>query len=192
MKNLVTFLCMISALVGSVFSYKCNSCMCPNSTKCEVSETECLGDRCMIVSQYFCFGDKLFKSFYKGCANETLCGTKGTGSVEMMKFRFHVYCCTGDLCNNQEYEIFEEDPTPNGVKCPSCFRLGTLEECKTNKEMNCTGSMNRCVEYRAKIRNVDKTEEDYSFKGCINSDSCRYNFDSYVGMEEIQRVFLKC
>ncbi|CAJ0947462.1 unnamed protein product [Ranitomeya imitator] len=153
MKNLVTFLCMISALVGS--------------------------------------GDKLFKSFYKGCANETLCGTKGTGSVEMMKFRFHVYCCTGDLCNNQEYEIFEEDPTPNGVKCPSCFRLGTLEECKTNKEMNCTGSMNRCVEYRAKIRNVDKTEEDYSFKGCINSDSCRYNFDSYVGMEEIQRVFLK-
>ncbi|KAM4016498.1 uncharacterized protein ACNLHF_002795 [Anomaloglossus baeobatrachus] len=192
MKNLVALLCLISTLVGPVFSYKCYSCMSPNITTCNASVTECLGGRCCTVSQYFLFGDKYFKSIFKGCANETLCGAKGAGMVNTMKYRFYAKCCHGDFCNNQTYEIPEEDPAPNGVKCPCSFCLGTLDECKSDKEINCTGSMNRCMEYRAKMRNVDNTVEDYSFKGCINSDSCNNNFDSYIGMEEIQRVYKKC
>ncbi|KAM4015089.1 phospholipase A2 inhibitor NAI-like [Anomaloglossus baeobatrachus] len=192
MKNLVALLCMISALVVLVSCFRCYSCESRNSTKCNVSDTECLGNRCMTVCQYFYSGGKEFKSIYRGCANDTLCGIKGEEMMENVKFRFHVTCCTGELCNTAQYKLFEEDPTPNGVICPSAYCNNTLEECKSDKNINCTGSMNKCVEYRAKVRNPDGTVEKYSFKGCVNSDCCRYNFDSNIALEEKHRVLLKC
>ncbi|KAM4015194.1 phospholipase A2 inhibitor NAI-like [Anomaloglossus baeobatrachus] len=183
---------MTSSLVGSDSSYKCFSCWSYNSTTCNVSATECLGDRCMTASQYFNIGDKTFKSVYRGCANKTLCGTKGSGIVKNMKFRFYVFCCTGNLCNNQSYELPLDNLTINGVKCPTALCTGTLEECKSDKEVNCTGSMDQCMDYRAKLKNPDGTVEKYSAKGCVNSDCCRYNFGSNIGFEEIDREYLKC
>ncbi|KAM4015052.1 phospholipase A2 inhibitor 31 kDa subunit-like [Anomaloglossus baeobatrachus] len=192
MKNLVALLCVISALVGSVFSNKCHLCWSHNSTTCNVTETECLGDRCMTASQYFNADKTVFKSIYKGCANDTLCETKGSGMVEKLNFRFYAHCCTGDLCNNQTYQLHEEDLTPNGKICPTALCLDTLEECETDKKMNCTGSMDRCLEYRAKLRNPDDTVVEYSVKGCVNSDCCNYNFDSIVGFKVLHRELLKC
>ncbi|KAM4015090.1 uncharacterized protein ACNLHF_001776 isoform 1-T1 [Anomaloglossus baeobatrachus] len=192
MKNLVALLCMISALVISVSCFRCYSCESRTSTKCNVSETECLGNRCMTACQYFKVGGKEFTSTYRGCANDTLCGTKGSGIVENAKFRFHAICCTGELCNNATYEFLEEDPRPNGVICPFAFCNNTLEECKTEKTINCTGSMNKCLEYRARIGTPDGIVGNYSIKGCFNSDCCRYNFDSNIAMEEQHRVLLKC
>ncbi|KAM4016496.1 phospholipase A2 inhibitor gamma subunit B-like [Anomaloglossus baeobatrachus] len=192
MKNLVALLCMISALVGSVSCIRCYSCESRTSTKCNVSETECFGNRCMTACQYFKVGEKEFTSIYRGCANDTLCGTKGSGIVENMMFRFHLTCCTGELCNTAQYELLEEDPTPNGVICPFACCNNTLEECKSDKMINCTGSMNKCLEYRAKVRIPDGTVKKLSMKGCVNSDCCRYNFDSYIAIEEQQRVLLNC
>ncbi|KAM4016140.1 phospholipase A2 inhibitor and Ly6/PLAUR domain-containing protein-like isoform 2-T2 [Anomaloglossus baeobatrachus] len=192
MKNLVILLCMISTIDISVFSYKCNFCWSPNSTTCEQSETECLGDQCMTVSQYYNLSGKIYNSMYKGCANKTLCGTKGFTTVENVKFQFKVNCCIGDSCNNEGYELPKDDPTPNGVKCPSAYCINTLEECKGDKEMNCTGSMDRCLDYRATVRSPYGTDTNYSAKGCANSDCCNYNFDSKIGFEEIHRVLLKC
>ncbi|KAM4015196.1 phospholipase A2 inhibitor and Ly6/PLAUR domain-containing protein-like [Anomaloglossus baeobatrachus] len=192
MKTLVALLCTISALAGSVFSYKCISCMCRNSTTCLESETECLGDRCMAASQYYHLNRKELKSFYKGCANETLCEKKGSVIVKDGEFVFGTHCCTGELCNNQVYEIPKEDPTPNGVKCPVSMCLDTLEECKTDKKINCTGSMDRCIDYRATLRIFYGKDTKYSGKGCANSDLCRYNTDSNIGIDEMHRGYLKC
>ncbi|KAM4015193.1 uncharacterized protein ACNLHF_001840 [Anomaloglossus baeobatrachus] len=192
MKNLVALLCMISALVGSVMSFRCYSCESLTSAKFNMSEIECLGSQCMTASQYFRSGEKVFKAVYKGCANGTLCGMKGSEVMENIAYRFYVNCCTGELCNTDGYELPEEDPTPNGVTCPSACCNDTLEECKTDKRINCTGSMKQCVDYRAKVFNPDGTVEKYSVKGCINSDCCRFNFDSNIGIKEIQRVHLEC
>ncbi|KAM4015639.1 phospholipase A2 inhibitor gamma subunit B-like isoform 1-T2 [Anomaloglossus baeobatrachus] len=192
MKNLVTLLYMISALVVSVFSYNCYSCSSRNSTTCNDTETECLGDRCMTAYQYVNLYEKKVNSIYNGCANESLCGAKGSGMVEHVKFKFFAHCCTGNLCNNQTYEPPEDDLTPNGLKCPYSFCIGTLKECKSDKEINCTGSMNQCLEYRATLRNPDGTIANYSAKGCTNSDACQYNFDSKIAFQEIHRALLKC
>ncbi|KAM4015638.1 phospholipase A2 inhibitor and Ly6/PLAUR domain-containing protein-like [Anomaloglossus baeobatrachus] len=192
MKTLVALLCTISALAGSVFSYKCYSCMCRNSTKCQETVTECLGDRCMAASQYYYVNGKELKSFYKGCANETLCEKKGSGVIKNVKFFMETLCCIGELCNNQVYELPKEDPTPNGVECPFSFCLGTLEECKTDKKIKCTGSMDRCIDYRATLRIEYARDTNYSGKGCVNNDTCRYNIDSNIGLEEIHRGHLKC
>ncbi|KAM4016854.1 uncharacterized protein ACNLHF_003004 isoform 2-T2 [Anomaloglossus baeobatrachus] len=143
MKSLVALLCTISAVVVSVFSYKCYSCISGNSTTCKESEVECLGDRCMTCSQFI---DR----------------------------------------------IPVEDPTPNGVKCPSAYCVGTLEECNSTKEMNCTGSMKNCFQFRGEVQHPGETWHNYSAKGCANNDACKYNFDSAVGLSERPRRELIC
>ncbi|KAM4014878.1 phospholipase A2 inhibitor NAI-like [Anomaloglossus baeobatrachus] len=193
MKNLVTLLFMILAFVVSVFSYKCYSCLSKHSTKCnETQQTECIGDRCMTCSQLFYNGEKMFKSIYKGCANESLCGAEGSDLMENVKYRFYTTCCTGELCNTDTYNLPNEDPTPNGKTCPSAYCKATLEECKTEKEINCTGSMDRCYDYRGKMRNPDDSVDLYSVKGCTNNVTCKYNFDSAIALTEIHRESLIC
>ncbi|KAM4015893.1 phospholipase A2 inhibitor and Ly6/PLAUR domain-containing protein-like [Anomaloglossus baeobatrachus] len=192
MKNLATLLYIISALVISVFSYKCYSCCSYNSTTCNVSETECLGDRCMAAFQDFKIEGNEFKSILKGCANETMCGINGSATAKNSKFLFESHCCKGHLCNNQTYETPEDNLTTNGVTCPLSMCPGTLEDCKSEKEVNCTGSMDRCVDYRGTLKDPNGRESNYSAKGCTNSVACKYNFDSQILTEEIHRVFLKC
>ncbi|KAM4015763.1 protein RoBo-1-like [Anomaloglossus baeobatrachus] len=192
MKSLVTLLCIISALVVSVISYKCYYCVSPNSTTCQESETQCLGNRCITASQYFNVGGHTFNSIYKGCANETLCGTNGSAVVGNMTFRFYPHCCIGDLCNSQGYELPEEDLKPNGLECPSAHCLGTLEECKSGMVMNCTGSMDSCLEFRGIVKHPDGTYLNYSVKGCINNATCKTDFESNIMLEVIKTVYLKC
>ncbi|XP_075184252.1 phospholipase A2 inhibitor gamma subunit B-like [Anomaloglossus baeobatrachus] len=146
----------------------------------------------MTVCQYFHSGEKDYNSIYKGCANETLCASKGAEMMETIRFRFNAICCTGELCNTAQYEFAEEDPTPNGVMCPTAHCNDTLDECKTDKTITCTGSMDKCVEYRGKVHNPDGSVELYSAKGCANSDCCKYNFDTNIGIEKIHKVLVKC
>ncbi|KAM4015768.1 uncharacterized protein ACNLHF_002385 isoform 2-T2 [Anomaloglossus baeobatrachus] len=167
MKNLVTLLCLISALVVSASTYKCYSGFSINSTKCNESEIECLGDRCMTASQYLDRKGYMFKSILKSCANETMCGTNGSVAIENVKYRFYAKCCTGHLCNTDGYELIAEDPTPNGVKCPNAFCIGTFEECKSTKEINCTGSMNRCFQYKGQIHYPGDTWKNVSALGVL-------------------------
>ncbi|KAM4015054.1 uncharacterized protein ACNLHF_001742 [Anomaloglossus baeobatrachus] len=192
MKNLVAILYIVSALVVLVLSLNCYSGFSSKSTKYNESEIECMGDRCMAASQYIFINGSVFNSFLKGCANETMCGAKGSASVGSLRYRFNVNCCTGYLCNSGEYELPAEDPTPNGKKCPSAFCTGTLEECKSDKVMNCTGSMDQCYEYRADATVPGGREMKFSVKGCLNDDACKFNFDCAIGVSILQRKYLKC
>ncbi|KAM4016425.1 phospholipase A2 inhibitor gamma subunit B-like isoform 2-T2 [Anomaloglossus baeobatrachus] len=193
MKNLVALLCMISALVGSASSYKCYSGFSPNSTTCKQSEIECLGNRCMTACQYVIRGGNMFKSILKSCANETMCGTNGSVATENIMYRFYAKCCTGHLCNTDEYELPPEDPTPNGVKCPTTYCIGTPEECNsTSKEMNCTGSMNKCFQFSGDVLYPEDTWKNVSGKGCTNDDACKYNFKNIIGVSERPGIEIKC
>ncbi|XP_075184701.1 uncharacterized protein LOC142256731 [Anomaloglossus baeobatrachus] len=146
-----------SAQCVSIFSYQCYYAFCRNSTTCNENVTECLGDRCMTASQYDYIDGTLYRSSMKGCANETVCGADGLAAAAG-KFHliFHVKCCSGNLCNTDGYYLPKEDPTLNGVKCPSAYCTGTLEECESDEEMDCTGSMDHCFEYRQRIINEGK------------------------------------
>ncbi|KAM4015539.1 uncharacterized protein ACNLHF_002196 [Anomaloglossus baeobatrachus] len=192
MKNLVIFVCLISALVGAVLSNKCYSGFSRNSTTCNVSETECLGDRCMTACQYSYNNGIMYKSIMKSCANETLCGAKGSAVTENLKYRFSVNCCAGNLCNIDGYGLPAEDPTPNGFRCPTARCTGNLQECRKVKVMNCTGSMDRCFEFRGDVTDPGDREVKFSLKGCINFDSCKFNFDCAIGVSELKKTFVNC
>ncbi|XP_073425939.1 phospholipase A2 inhibitor and Ly6/PLAUR domain-containing protein-like [Dendrobates tinctorius] len=192
MKNVVILLCIISALVGSVFSHRCMSGVAYNSTTCNVSEIECLAAGCMTVCQYFYVDGKIFKSIYKGCANESICGLQGSGFHERVIFRFNANCCTGNLCNTDGYDLPKDDPTPNGKLCPSAFCPDTVEECKGHHMVECTGAMDRCFEYRAEAIVFGGISKKYSVKGCINEAACKVNFDGCIAITEIKRNLLTC
>ncbi|KAM4016497.1 phospholipase A2 inhibitor 31 kDa subunit-like [Anomaloglossus baeobatrachus] len=192
MKNLVALLCLVFALHSSVFSYKCLSGVSHNSTTCNVSEAECLGDRCMTVCQYFYVDGIYFKSIYKSCANETICGLKGSGFHETVIFRFYVSCCSGHLCNTDEYYLPKDDPTPNGKFCPSAYCNDTVEECKSPHIVECTGAMDTCFDYRTEAIVFDGTSRNYSVKGCINAAACKLNFGDCIAITEKKRSLLTC
>ncbi|KAM4016143.1 uncharacterized protein ACNLHF_002594 isoform 2-T2 [Anomaloglossus baeobatrachus] len=134
----------------------------------------------------------VYKSILKSCANETLCGAKGSALMEKAKYRFYMNCCTGNLCNTDGYGFPTEDPTPNGAKCPTGYCTGSLLECKKDKEMNCTGSMDQCFEYRGDAIDPGHRERTFSVKGCINTDSCKFNFDCAIGVSEVKKKFVNC
>ncbi|KAM4015769.1 uncharacterized protein ACNLHF_002386 [Anomaloglossus baeobatrachus] len=192
MKNLVASLCLFSALVVSACSYKCYSGFSSNSTKFNESETECLGNQCMTASQFLDRKGNVIKSILKSCANETLCGTNGSAAMENVKYRFYAKCCTGHLCNSDRYELVAEDPTPNGVKCPSAYCIGTFEECNSTKEINCTGSMNRCFKYSGQALFPGDTWKNVSTMGCTNYDACRNNFKNVISVPERPGIQLIC
>ncbi|KAM4014875.1 phospholipase A2 inhibitor LNF2-like [Anomaloglossus baeobatrachus] len=192
MKNLVVLLYVISALVVSVLSNECYYVFSPNSTTSEESKIECIGDRCMSAFQYANSDGNTIKSLFKNCANESLCGTYGSIALENFIFSYFVHCCDGNLCNTEKYERPEEDPTPNGKKCPSAYCTGNLEECKSEKEMNCTGSMDRCFEFRVEEDHPGEPTRNSSVKGCANSDGCKHNFDGTIGVTASRKTYLRC
>ncbi|KAM4014876.1 uncharacterized protein ACNLHF_001609 [Anomaloglossus baeobatrachus] len=192
MKNPVVLLYVISALVVSVLSYKCYYVFSPNSTTSEESEIECIGNRCMTACQYGHNHKDEFKSLYKNCANESLCGTKGSLALENVNFNLFVHCCNGSLCNTEKYERPEEDPTPNGKTCPSAYCTGNLKECKRDKEMNCTGSMDRCFDFRVEEYYPGEPTKNYSIKGCANYDACKHDFESAIGITVTRKKYLRC
>ncbi|XP_069802891.1 phospholipase A2 inhibitor and Ly6/PLAUR domain-containing protein-like [Dendropsophus ebraccatus] len=187
-----TGLLVFCALLGSAFPHQCISCVAENSTVCQESEMECIGSRCMTASQHYKNGDKEFMSIYKGCDNETLCGVSGSVTEDPdVKIRACAACCSGDFCNNENFQRPEEDSTPNGVKCPSAYCAGTTDECESDKEIDCTGSEKQCYDYRGKVMNPDGNVGDYSSKGCINAPGCEHNFACLIKVKEIERK-LKC
>ncbi|KAM4016264.1 uncharacterized protein ACNLHF_002666 [Anomaloglossus baeobatrachus] len=192
MKNLVAFVCMIFALVSSVLSYQCYSAFCPNSTTCKENVTECLGDRCMTACQYDGLSGTYAKSMMKGCAIDTMCGDNGlAAAAEGDVYQFRVNCCSGDLCNTDGCYLPKEDPTPNGVTCPSAYCNGTMDECEPNKEMECTGSMDRCFVLSQRVINEAGEESESFIKGCANPDACKYNFTE-IAVDNEEKKYAKC
>ncbi|XP_066428742.1 phospholipase A2 inhibitor and Ly6/PLAUR domain-containing protein-like [Eleutherodactylus coqui] len=187
-----TGLIVFCALLGSAFSHRCYECMTANSKTCNPIETECIGSRCMTVSQYFQDDKHIFHSMYKGCANETMCGKQGMVTGKQLKFMGLIKCCNGDLCNNDEFQTPAENNTKNGLKCPFAYCKGSTEDCTPVEWKSCTGIENTCFEYRGEMSIPDESVGSYSLRGCSNPISCVCNFNVAIGINEIRRVALKC
>ncbi|KAM4016132.1 uncharacterized protein ACNLHF_002586 isoform 2-T2 [Anomaloglossus baeobatrachus] len=95
MKTLVALLCMVSALVGSVYSIKCYSCYSKNSPTCDdekvincehkykdlstVLRKGCITDYSNINcgrTQLFWYPDRKYETFMS-CCDRNLCNTEG-------------------------------------------------------------------------------------------------------------------
>ncbi|XP_075134200.1 phospholipase A2 inhibitor gamma subunit B-like [Leptodactylus fuscus] len=191
MKILLALLCMFSALVCSVFSILCFSCASFNSTTCNTTKVECMGDTCMSCYQKFQVGNNTMLSMLKGCSTD-VCNNTGMATQDEMNYRFTANCCKGPLCNNDTFALPKENLTRNNKECPSCFLNGTTKECVTTKMMNCTGSQDQCFNYKVELKTPDGTMSNYSIKGCSNTYACEVNVRRNIGINETKRIDISC
>ncbi|XP_071969221.1 protein RoBo-1-like [Engystomops pustulosus] len=195
MKNLVFMTCVLSALVVSVFSFRCYSYSTKNSTTCNKDKMEvvdCLGEKCVKACQYFYNGITVFESVFYGCAIDGLCETNGQSSGENLRYRFLATCCDTELCNDDECKLPKDDLTPNGLQCPTCYNSNSTEKCVSTKKMNCTGTEGECFEYRGSMKMPDESVQLYSVQGCSNNVTCNFNFDKHIKINELFRDELTC
>ncbi|KAM4016137.1 uncharacterized protein ACNLHF_002590 [Anomaloglossus baeobatrachus] len=109
MKNLVTLLCLISALVGSGFSVQCKSCDCVVPSNCKQTVVNCTTDRCMTSSMWM-FDEEhgnMVKRIKRGCAFFLWCGSENTGN-DLIRITHR--CCPNPLCNTDEYAYKDLEP----------------------------------------------------------------------------------
>ncbi|XP_066462619.1 phospholipase A2 inhibitor and Ly6/PLAUR domain-containing protein-like [Eleutherodactylus coqui] len=188
-------LIVFCSLLGSAFSDTCLECLAINSTVCEGTEVECLGNAgCMTASQIYKHGDKNYKSLYRSCANTTFCGNFASMTQDPnVTIRTYVSCCEGDNCNTNPFYIPTENSTLNGLKCPSAYCEDTTGPCDGDlKMMECRGSETQCINYGGHVQDPNKYQNDYSVQSCINPLGCRLNFKCLIAVEEIKNVRLEC
>ncbi|KAM4016932.1 uncharacterized protein ACNLHF_003088 [Anomaloglossus baeobatrachus] len=109
MKNLVALLCMISALVGSVFSVKCKYCE-GSSPNCKETVIDCPTDGCMTTSEWMFFRGEVKKFLLKGCKIATYCGRNNSDVSGTIMLKSIDTCCNSDMCNNGTYAFKELEP----------------------------------------------------------------------------------
>ncbi|XP_071969223.1 phospholipase A2 inhibitor NAI-like [Engystomops pustulosus] len=193
MKNLVFMTCVISALVVSVFSVKCYSCCSENNSTCKnVTVIDCIGDKCMTLSQNLFSGMNSVPAIFKGCAIDEMCENKARASGENLRYRLYASCCIEDLCNEDEYRLPADDPTPNGLECPTCYSINSTEECVSKKKINCTGNENQCFTYLGVIKDPGGSVLDYSLKGCANNFSCKVTATKHIGIIKLYGKGVSC
>ncbi|XP_069804733.1 protein RoBo-1-like [Dendropsophus ebraccatus] len=101
-------------------------------------------------------------------------------------------CCDEDLCNNESYEIPEVDVEPNGVVCPNCFALNTVEEFESEEEIKCQGDRDKCISYAADLEKPDGELLSYSTKGCTNAAGCQLDVSAMIGVKELKEHIFEC
>ncbi|KAM4015473.1 uncharacterized protein ACNLHF_002143 [Anomaloglossus baeobatrachus] len=109
MKKLVALLCLISALVGSVFSIKCKYCE-GSSPNCKETVTDCPTDGCMTTSKWMFYYGEVEKFLLKGCKIANSCGMNISDESRTTMHKSIYTCCNGDMCNNGTYAFKEFEP----------------------------------------------------------------------------------
>ncbi|KAG8576592.1 hypothetical protein GDO81_009908 [Engystomops pustulosus] len=88
--------------------------------------------------------------------------------------------------------VFEEDLTPNGFVCETCYNNGGNEYCESEETIECTGNQDRCFDYCVILQNPDCSVLEYCTKGCTNTFTCENSFDCNIGLKEVRRKHLAC
>nr|UVZ00879.1 sodefrin precursor-like factor beta 4 [Eurycea tynerensis] len=82
--------------------------------------------------------------------------------------RYNTHCSS----DNSPLEVPPLNNTLNGYKCPDCFSdKSSTEECKSDKEIECTGREMECFEYRGIVQRTEKEIIHISLKGCVTTDA---------------------
>ncbi|KAM3923187.1 phospholipase A2 inhibitor 31 kDa subunit-like [Leptodactylus fuscus] len=171
---------------------RCYKCHARNSETCEHEIVECpKGERCMTISEDY-KRNGTYHSIWKGCSRNVPCNVKPYGKAnDEVYVMYNIKCCDEDCCNKEFYEMPPEEP-PNGFVCPSCFVLGTTEECKPDNVTVCRGDQDKCLNFVGTVRKPDGVIISYAGKGCASPIGCRFAINQTVGVKALNTTVFEC
>ncbi|XP_056399087.1 phospholipase A2 inhibitor and Ly6/PLAUR domain-containing protein-like [Hyla sarda] len=133
-----------------------------------------------------------YHSIYKGCSGDLPCDKKLYSMTnDSLYLMTNLQCCDTDLCNDQFYEM-PEDEKPHGGVCPSCIKFNTLEECKANNKLKCLQKDDKCVSFSAEVEKPDGVAISYSAKGCMSALECERLSDLIIGIKMLNGGNFEC
>ncbi|XP_069597304.1 uncharacterized protein [Ranitomeya imitator] len=188
MKNLVALFCVISALLTSVESLVCKSCLNRNGDSCNTEEFVNCGDssRCCTVSGFTRYNSTTTQFIHKGCEHNLPSGQFLRIASEEFVCQSYVNCCEEDNCN-PDYYIPVDNEKENGYVCPICYKDHNTKGCVAYTQEKCTGDATLCAEYIGTFFKPDGSAPGTSFKSCANPSGFK-NLGACFGIEEIERV----
>ncbi|KAM4651859.1 phospholipase A2 inhibitor LNF1-like [Discoglossus pictus] len=186
---------VLCTLFASVYGgTTCMAAYCRNSKSCEETVQDCGEEsKCFTLSESFEVEGHFYPTLYKNCTYQMPCDVVPTcSSTDKFNVQISQVCCDGNNCNNGEYKIADQDEKPNGVTCKSCFMKDSLEECISKRVQHCKGPETLCFEYIGTLEKPDTQQVNYSFKGCMSPDGCKYSFTLLPGAKEKYRKTFVC
>nr|XP_028595913.1 phospholipase A2 inhibitor and Ly6/PLAUR domain-containing protein-like [Podarcis muralis] len=177
--------CLLLALLPPVASLICDTCwnrgdLCENPTDAfcnSYSNQSCMS----ALGESSIFGLKT-PFVFKSCMNADICNG-GYSSVSISSSLYahsNILCYESDLCDRFEPPKMpvREKREPNGLKCPSCISLSSLD-CVAENTVDCINEEDQCFYSAAYIDYVDdcqsrETHLMAAIRGCATSNTCDY------------------
>ncbi|XP_077312195.1 phospholipase A2 inhibitor gamma subunit B-like [Lithobates pipiens] len=170
------FFVLFFALLATGRGLTCRECSTSSGAFCRGRSHKCpsVSTSCMKRVSITKMGDKLFKSFSRGCNDdEDLCNkdfimNSGAGNVQI---RVVTKCCHQDNCNKCKIKIPPYNNTRNHIICPVCYKYETYE-CKHKGYIECRGHENECFDFAATVLRKGHSSMKYAKMGCTTSRGC--------------------
>lgn len=135
----------------------------------DIPTVQCRGkeNHCVEISRQWLSGTSLVEPIIKGCGNYPKMENLLACSIGDKTSYVVIRVCEGSKCNNSSFAEFSVGE-PNGMTCYSCLDTGHGECSPENLQpMNCTGTMDRCMNVIDYIRHARLRA------GCANQQLCQ-------------------
>ncbi|XP_040183155.1 urokinase plasminogen activator surface receptor-like [Rana temporaria] len=141
MDGLLSFLCLLCALVTPGHSLSCISCMGLDS--CTGPSETCMPNySCGVAYRETTEGGVINKGYIQSCVPTSKCNKVGSISYTGGTMKMGISCCNTDNCTATLPQLPATSSQANGLVCPSC-RSQVL--CDQQANIQCTGSEQTCV-----------------------------------------------
>ncbi|XP_078511643.1 phospholipase A2 inhibitor gamma subunit B-like [Lissotriton helveticus] len=176
MRSLLAVFGLLAAVLSEGYSLCCEKCISHDSTSCHGPIKGCKkgSNTCYQGFENNTLGDNIRLTAVKGCHNPQemppiLCkAPEHMFTNSYLIYRFVAECGKG----MGELKVTPLNLIPNGKKCPDCFKVDTLEECKTDKLIECRGPETDCFNYQGTAERPGSGLMSYSFQGCSTPGLC--------------------
>ncbi|XP_069803416.1 phospholipase A2 inhibitor and Ly6/PLAUR domain-containing protein-like [Dendropsophus ebraccatus] len=174
MKRLSVIL-ICCALITTVSSLTCESCIAKNAATCTGSNVTCDPSVTSCISSMVevTYETVKINELYKSCSsakNQEICNSTYSITLEDFHMESNTYCCKSDHCNQDVPQIAPRNLTKNGLQCPFCVQSG-LNGCIPRNHTLCTGLEDRCIKFSGYLSTED-TPQEISYKGCATHSAC--------------------
>ncbi|XP_078511642.1 phospholipase A2 inhibitor gamma subunit B-like [Lissotriton helveticus] len=176
MTSLLTVFGFLAAVLYEGHSLSCGTCLGHGSPLCQGSIETCdkVDDTCMQGYENNTLDADTRLTAVKACHNpqETPPFVCKASDHYFRSTNFTVRFVAECGQEMGEFKVPPMNLTSNGKKCPDCFKEDTIEECKTDKLIECVGLQTDCLHFRGKAQRPGSDMTSYYLQGCATPNLC--------------------